>query len=236
MKWNWGNVEQGRISRAHKVKIVSLDLNSSNPSAECVGSSGTHYRCTLERCTCPDFSINENKGKRQPCKHMIALAMKCNLLNDEGLTFEEDTVLTAYELAVKYAIASGFYHLKKPIVSDPVYDALKWEMWDYCGWVEEEDVNTETTLNKADREIFDMSLDDFLLYVKRFIAQDYADEEKRILEEIELERAKEIELQKAIMGVNQPYEVKSVSEEVSDAGKEAPANTLALEEFARRYC
>lgn len=171
MKWNWGNVEQGRISRAHKVKIVSLDLNSSNPSAECVGSSGTHYTCTLDGCTCADFSINERKGHLQPCKHMIALAMKCNLLNDKGLTHEEEIDLTTFELSMKVAIAAGYYHvIKKPVVSDNVYDSLKWELWDWCGWVDEDEVRAdEWKLNKDEQKIFNMSLDDFQLYVKSVI-------------------------------------------------------------------
>lgn len=178
MKWNWDYVDQGRISNAHKVKIASLDINSADPSAECIGSSGKHYFCTLNGCTCPDFSINEKKGQRQPCKHMIALGMKCNLLNDKGLTVEQDCALTTFETSMKVAIAAGFYHvIKKPVVSDNVYDALKWELWDWCGWVEEDEVRADDwELNKDEKAVFDMPLDDFQLYVKRTVERYCMDE------------------------------------------------------------
>ena len=61
MNWEWGQVEAGRAARALKVKVVSMDLNSDDPSAVFVGSSGAEYTCTLDDCTCPDFSVLHGK-------------------------------------------------------------------------------------------------------------------------------------------------------------------------------
>lgn len=126
MNWEWGQVEAGRAARALKVKVVSMDLNSDDPSAVFAGSSGARYTCTLDDCSCPDFSINERKGQRQPCKHMIRLAMELGILNREGRTVQQQTKQDLSELEHRLAIyAWHYYVLDDPDVSDNEYDRLK---------------------------------------------------------------------------------------------------------------
>ena len=126
MSWNWGSVEPGRAARALKVKVVSFDLAGDEPSAKCIGSTGAEYVCTLEDCTCPDFSINERKGKRQPCKHIIRLGMEMGILNKDGRTHKEQDVFNLQELEHALAIyAWHYYVLDAPDISDKEYDKLK---------------------------------------------------------------------------------------------------------------
>lgn len=126
MDWNWGSVEAGRVSRALKVKVLSLDLHADDPSGIFVGSSGAEYTCTLEDCTCPDFSINERKGKRQPCKHIIRLGMEMGILNKDGRTHKEQDTFNLQEMEQALAIyAWHYYVLDAPDISDEEYDKLK---------------------------------------------------------------------------------------------------------------
>ena len=126
MKWEWGNVEAGRAVRAVKVKVVSLDLNNDDPAGKFIGSNGNEYTCTLDDCTCPDFAINERKGKRQPCKHIIRLAMEIGILNREGRTDSEQTAHDLHELEQELALyAWHYYVLDSPDISDNEYNKLK---------------------------------------------------------------------------------------------------------------
>ena len=126
MNWNWGPVESGRAARALKVKAASFDLNSPEPSAEFIGSSGARYTCTLEDCTCPDFSINENKGQRQPCKHITRLAMELGILNRDGRTPSEQKAVDISQMEQALALyAWHYYVLDSPDISDKEYDELK---------------------------------------------------------------------------------------------------------------
>lgn len=126
MNWEWGQVEAGRAARALKVKVVSLDLEENDPSAEYVGSNGSHYTATLDDCTCPDFSIQERKGNRQPCKHIIRLAMELGILNREGRTNDQQLNHDIDALENKLAIyAWHYYILDAPDISDKEYDNLK---------------------------------------------------------------------------------------------------------------
>lgn len=126
MSWNWGAVEPGRAARALKVKVVSFDLAGNDPSAKFIGSTGAEYICTLDDCTCPDFSNNEKKGKRQPCKHMIRLAMEMGILNKEGRTSEEQDAHDLARMEQSLALyAWRYYVLNSPDISDGEYDDLK---------------------------------------------------------------------------------------------------------------
>lgn len=126
MKWEWGPVEAGRAARALKVNVISLDLKNSDPSAEFVGSKGDHYTCTLDDCTCPDFSIQQKKGNRQPCKHIIRLAMERGILNRDGRTdsqqLDYEIDVLEWELAL---YAWHYYVLDDPDIPDSEYDDLK---------------------------------------------------------------------------------------------------------------
>lgn len=123
--WNWPMVDPGRANRAHELKIVSMDVTSDSPHLVCKGSGG-EYEATLTGCTCPDYSINANKRKPMACKHMVRLAMECGILNDNGLTVEEqrqaDIIILEQQLAI---FAWHYYVLKKPDISDADYDAMK---------------------------------------------------------------------------------------------------------------
>ena len=126
MNWEWGSVEKGRAERALKVKIDSLDLNNADPSGVFIGSGGGQYTCTLEDCTCPDFVNNERKKQRQPCKHIIRLAMEAGILNDEGRTQDEQSACDFHSLEQKLAnYAWHYYILDDPLIPDHEYDAMK---------------------------------------------------------------------------------------------------------------
>lgn len=128
MNWTWEPVDAGRANRALKVKVSSLELSSDDPCATFIGSSGTEYTCTLDDCTCPDFAINERKGNRQPCKHIIRLAMELGILNKEGRTAGQQLEKDISDLEQKLAIyAWHYYVLDVPDVSDKEYDNLKSE-------------------------------------------------------------------------------------------------------------
>ena len=127
MNWNWPTTDIGRADRARKVKIISMDLNSENPNAVFKGSGG-EYSATLEQCSCPDFSININKGKPQACKHMIRLAMECGILNENGLRPIEQRQVDIEALETRLSrYAWHYYVLDDPQISDREYDSLKAE-------------------------------------------------------------------------------------------------------------
>jgi len=126
MHWEWSSIDAGRAERALKVKIVSVDLNSNVPSGIFAGSGGAQYTCTLEDCTCPDFAINERKGNRQPCKHIIRLAMECGILNRNGRTPQAQSAYDLNDMERTLALyAWHYYILNRPDVSDKEYDDLK---------------------------------------------------------------------------------------------------------------
>lgn len=125
--WDWPLADEGRRKRAKTVKFSRYDSNSEDPSGHAVGSGSEEYAVTLYSCTCPDFIISKNKaGEYQPCKHMIALAMKCGLLNENGLTAEQQKETDIVESRNILASAFGYYYLfQDPIISDAQYDAIK---------------------------------------------------------------------------------------------------------------
>lgn len=166
--WNMYEADEEKTARAKKVQFISLDQSMEEPTAKCKGSHGEVYSVSLENCTCVDFAKNK---RIRPCKHMIALAMKCRAIADNGLTHEQDNNLTTFELSMKVAIASGYYHVyKKPVISDNLYNALKYELWDWCGWVDEKDViDLDTTMSEEERELFESSLHDFQVHVKHIV-------------------------------------------------------------------
>lgn len=125
MEWKWGSTDAGRAGRALKVKVVSVN-EGDNPSIECEGSDGAHYYADLEKCTCPDFNINQKKGKSAACKHMVCLAMRLGFLNEHGLTEHDQFLKDFYALEDRLAKYAWYYHvLKDPVVSDAEYDSLK---------------------------------------------------------------------------------------------------------------
>ena len=63
------------MSKKVKKGIVSLDKSSGY--AVIKGSGSEPYECTLDECTCVDFSM-----RGLPCKHIYALADELGLLSD----------------------------------------------------------------------------------------------------------------------------------------------------------
>lgn len=125
MIWNWPTVDAGRAERAHKLKFISMNTEAAEPNAVFKGSGG-EYSSTLTGCTCPDFSININKRKPQACKHMVRLAMECGILNENGLTPDEQRQVDIQNLEMELALyAWHYYVLDTPDVSDKEYDYLK---------------------------------------------------------------------------------------------------------------
>lgn len=145
--WKWVAPEPGRLARAKKIKLISVNKSGGFPSAQCIGSSGEVYHITLQECTCVDF---DRGGKLQPCKHMIALALHCGIIDKDGLTAEQQDKKFVHELSIKVALASAFYHLYDlPVISDADYAALKFELWDNSGMIREEEIVSASHIDPA---------------------------------------------------------------------------------------
>ena len=160
--WSWDVPDEGRVNRSKKVKFSSIVHTENEISGQCFGSHGELYRVTLKDCSCVDFSKNK---KMQPCKHMIALAMQCNILNNNGLTHDQDYDRVVEQLAIKVALAAGYYHVfDKPIISDVAYATLKYELWDMSSFIEEKDIDNCRAMVDYDatKELIDMPLKDFI--------------------------------------------------------------------------
>lgn len=126
MEWNWPQSDEGRVMRAKKVKFREISLDGEAPQALAIGSKGGEYVVTLTSCTCADFSISRQKSDMQPCKHMLALAMKCGILNENGNTPARQRTADIQSLRDQIAMAYGFYyHFDDPVISDQAYDTLK---------------------------------------------------------------------------------------------------------------
>lgn len=126
MEWLWDLSDEGRVKRARSVKFSEIDLTPDHPSGRATGSASDDYFVTLDSCTCADFSISGRKGSPAPCKHMIALAMKAGIINENGNTPAQQRIADIESLRSRVAAAYGFYYLfSDPIMSDPEYDQAK---------------------------------------------------------------------------------------------------------------
>lgn len=169
MEWKWTKeqLEPGRIARARKVELSNVVVNIplSECHAECVsGSTGEVYHVSLQDCTCRDFTV----GKK-PCKHMIALAIQAGILNSNGMTMEQAAKSFTDELAVKVALASGYYHVyHRPIMADAEYDALKYELWKNSDLLSDDEIavkDQQRLCTNAAKELIAMPLKDFIAHI-----------------------------------------------------------------------
>lgn len=60
-----------RLQSALGIAAKKITLDRENGAAVIQGSGAEPYEVTLEKCTCADYSM-----RRQPCKHMIRLAVE----------------------------------------------------------------------------------------------------------------------------------------------------------------
>ena len=126
MQWSWPQSDEGRIKRAKAVKFREIAADCNSPQALAIGSGADDYSVTLSSCTCADFAISRQKASPQPCKHMLALAMKCGILNENGNTPEQQRQEDIKSLQDQIAAAYGYYyHFKTPIISDQEYNDMK---------------------------------------------------------------------------------------------------------------
>ena len=126
MVWDWPIADEGRVKRAKAVKYNEINASGDSPSARAAGSAAEDYSVTFSSCTCADFSISARKNEPQPCKHMIALAMKCGILNENGLTPAQQLAADRQFLRDLLARAYGYYYLfGESFISDAEYDAAK---------------------------------------------------------------------------------------------------------------
>lgn len=80
-EWSWFGLETvSRHESAAELVKKCADVSEENASCTIKGSGKEAYSVTLHTCTCPDFSINANKGITTPCKHMLALGMRLGLV------------------------------------------------------------------------------------------------------------------------------------------------------------
>lgn len=129
-KWVWQSVDENRVRNALKIAkdLVHLDGEKAEASIESspdrkTGEIITHV-VTLARCSCQDFNVN-NHGEK-PCKHIIRLGMELGIINENGLTPEQQREKDIIELRDKIARASGYYHVfHSPICTDNTYDRMK---------------------------------------------------------------------------------------------------------------
>ena len=125
MEWIWGSTDAPRAGRARKVEVIEFSADEP-PRMECAGSDGAQYHATLDACSCPDFSINQKRGKPAACKHMVCLAMRLGILNGEGRTEKDQFMHDFLALENRLALlAWKYYVLDAPEVSDAEYDRLK---------------------------------------------------------------------------------------------------------------
>ena len=127
--WIWkdrepDSMDARRLDNAKKAKIVKISTRLDNCSATFQGSSGAEYLTTLTSCTCKDFAIN-NKRK-EPCKHIIRLAIEAGVINAYGNTPDQQRKSDFLRLRDELAYAYGnFYLFDDPMISDCEYDEKK---------------------------------------------------------------------------------------------------------------
>lgn len=128
-KWTKEDVDPSRVERAESVTLSNVVMNDEIPvcTAESLSvSTGDVYKVTLHGCTCRDFTV-----RKQPCKHMIALAMRANLLNDAGLTPDEEYEADILSMKEKITRAYGYFHLfGVRVITDEEYDRIKYDLAD----------------------------------------------------------------------------------------------------------
>lgn len=129
-KWVWQSVDENRVKNAIKIAKASVHLNRTEEEATIESSPDRKtgeivaHVVTLTSCSCQDFNIN-NRGEK-PCKHIIRLGMELGILNQNGLTPEQQREKDVIELRDRIARASGYYHVfHSPICTDEVYDQMK---------------------------------------------------------------------------------------------------------------
>lgn len=127
--WLWKDFEPDsldsrRLDNAKKLKILEINTQPDVCSATFQGSKGNQYITSLTMCTCKDFAIN-NKRK-EPCKHIIRLAMEAGVINSSGNTPDQQRKSDFMRLRDELAFAYGnFYLFDDPMISDREYDEKK---------------------------------------------------------------------------------------------------------------
>lgn len=126
--WIWkdrapDSIDAGRLKRAKELKILEISTQSDNCSATYQGSKGNQYITSLTMCSCPDFAIHQGKD---PCKHIIRLAMETGIINSNGNTPDQQRRSDFLRLHDELALAYGnFYLFDNPMISDREYDEKK---------------------------------------------------------------------------------------------------------------
>ena len=129
-EWIWSSVDENSVKRALRISNDSIHMDEAKKEASIDGSPdrktgeiSTHV-VTLTRCSCQDFNINNKREK--PCKHIIRLGMELGIINNNGLTPEQQREKDIIELKDKIARAAGYYYIfKSPICADNMYDRMK---------------------------------------------------------------------------------------------------------------
>lgn len=126
--WLWkdrepDSIDPGRLERAKKLKILEISTQIDACSATFQGSKENQYITSLAMCSCPDFAIRQGK---EPCKHIIRLAMEAGVINACGNTPDQQRKSDFLRLHDELALAYGnFYLFDDPMISDREYDEKK---------------------------------------------------------------------------------------------------------------
>ena len=73
--------KESNVKRACEAKLTPLSVDFDAKTANFPSSRGSSsYTCSLDFCSCVDFSIN-----RKPCKHMIRLAYELHIIDLPGV-------------------------------------------------------------------------------------------------------------------------------------------------------
>lgn len=129
-EWIWPAVDESCAKRALNISSDSIHMDDEKKEASIEGSpdrktgKSTTYVVTLTRCSCQDFNINNKREK--PCKHIVRLGMELGIINNNGLTPEQQREKSIIELKDKIARAAGYYYIfNSPICADNMYDRMK---------------------------------------------------------------------------------------------------------------
>lgn len=146
--WTWKEIDGNKARRAKAVKLQSV-LSSPDPKAEAVSkSTGEVYDVSLNSCTCKDFAIHHG---HEPCKHMVALAMRLSILNENGLTLPQQSKIDLENLRDEIAIAYGYYYVfHKQLYSNQEYDSLKKKYAELSGIPLQPSIDVEDASSSAE--------------------------------------------------------------------------------------
>lgn len=92
-KWPESSIDPKRLENAKSLKVsLSGDLPNAGATVDSQFTPGKTYTVTLTSCKCDDF--HKNLHGAMPCKHILALALRTNIINANGSICRTNTSIT----------------------------------------------------------------------------------------------------------------------------------------------